>query len=137
MNNTTDTNNRLLIVDDERQFGEMIAKVAASAGFVTTVTDKVDEFLQLVEESRPSLLTIDLLMPGVDGIELLRDLAARECRSHILVISGSGDVILETAEMFGRDLGLQIVGAISKPIRANELRNLFDVLKTRMPVETA
>jgi DNA-binding response OmpR family regulator len=127
---TNSGGHRLLIIDDERPFGEMIARVARSAGFAATVTDRVDEFLQLVEESQPSLLTIDLLMPGVDGIELLRDLAARDCHAHILVISGSDGVMLETAEMFGRDLGLKIFGAISKPFRANELRQLFDALKT-------
>jgi DNA-binding response OmpR family regulator len=127
---------RLLIIDDERPFGDLVARVARSAGYLATVTDRVDEFLRLVDETQPSLLSIDLLMPGVDGIELLRDLAARGCRAHILVISGSDGVILETAEMFGRDLGLKIFGALSKPLRAAELRQVFDALKTPLQAAT-
>lgn len=130
MNDTTAvTRNRLLIVDDQRLFGELIANVAQMAGFATEVAVQVDEFLQKIDTFQPTLMTIDLLMPGADGIELLHTLAARNCQAQILVISGFDERMLKSAQVLGNELGLKISGTITKPIRAADLRRTFEALK--------
>ena len=121
--------NRLLIVDDQRLFGELISNVAQMAGFATEIAVQVDEFLNKVETFQPTVMTIDLLMPGADGIELLRTLAARNCQAQILVISGFDERMLRTAQVLGHELGLKMSGTITKPIRAADLRRTFEALK--------
>jgi DNA-binding response OmpR family regulator len=121
--------NRLLIVDDQRLVGELIGKIGEIAGFAVKVTTHVDEFLAELDVFNPSVVTIDLVMPEIDGIELLRELALRGCRAKILVASGLDARMLNSARVLGEELGLNITGVITKPIRAAELRGLFEGLK--------
>jgi DNA-binding response OmpR family regulator len=120
---------RLLVVDDQRLFAELIAKIAETVGFTATITLDVGEFLSQLEVFRPSVVTIDLLMPGVDGIELLRELATRRCTARVLLISGFDERMLNSALVLGRELGLDIAGTIAKPVRAGELRVRLEQLK--------
>jgi len=121
--------NRLLIVDDQRLVGDLIGKIGDIAGFTVKVTTHVDEFLTELDAFLPSVVTIDLVMPDIDGIELLRDLALRGCRAKVVVASGLDARMLNSARVLGQELGLNIAGAITKPIRAADLRNLFEGLK--------
>jgi DNA-binding response OmpR family regulator len=125
-----ETKDRLLVVDDQRLFGELIGKVAETAGFDVEITTSVDEFLKKIESFEPTVMTVDLLMPGADGIELLRMLASKNCKAKILVISGFDDRMLSSAQVLGRELGLTISGAIAKPIRSAELRKILEALKS-------
>jgi DNA-binding response OmpR family regulator len=130
MNNVTPASkDRLLVVDDQRLFGDLIGKVGETAGFAVEITTSVEDFLAKATSFDPTVMTIDLLMPGSDGIELLRTLAARNCRARILVISGFDDRMLNSAQVLGRELGLDISGTIAKPIRAGELRKTLELLK--------
>lgn len=120
---------RLLVVDDQRLFAELIAKIGEAVGFSATVTLDVPDFLKQLDLLHPSVVTIDLLMPGVDGIELLRELAVRRSTARILLISGFDERMLSSARVLGRELGLNIAGTVAKPVRAAELRALLESLK--------
>jgi EAL domain-containing protein (putative c-di-GMP-specific phosphodiesterase class I) len=76
-----------------------------------------------------TLILLDLLMPEMDGIQLLRLLGERKCKASIVLMSGVGKRILESAERLAQILGLSIVGHLQKPLRVDELR---EVLK-RLP----
>lgn len=125
------TADSLLIVDDQRDYGDFIAKVATSAGFAATVTERVDDFRRELAGRQPSVLAIDLMMPDVDGIALLQELGKARCKASILLTSGLDVRALSWAETVGRELGLHIVGLIPKPVRVAELRALLTGLKTR------
>jgi DNA-binding NarL/FixJ family response regulator len=60
-------------------------------------------------------------MPGTDGIELLRFLAAEGCKSRVLVMSGSDRQWLHTALRLAEALGLDIAGSIPKPLQIAEV----------------
>jgi DNA-binding response OmpR family regulator len=70
-----------------------------------TVTADVATFL---EEITPDvrLILLDLMMPATDGIEVLRLLSDRKCLVPIVLMSGVGNRILETAEQLAQSLGL-------------------------------
>ena len=120
---------RILIVDDQRQFGELVANIARTAGFEVAITERTDDFLAQLEPFQPTLLMIDLMMPEGDGIGLLRELAARKCAQPILLISRLDVRTLSWADTLGRQLGLHIAGTIAKPVRAAELRARLGDLK--------
>jgi DNA-binding response OmpR family regulator len=128
----TAVTDRLLIVDDQPQFGDIIAKVGRSVGFDVKVTERADEFRRQLDTFQPSVVTIDLVMPEMDGIALLRELAAHRCKASILVTSGLDVRTLSWAETLGRELGLKLVGVIPKPVRVAELRTLLEGLKGSM-----
>ena len=66
----------ILVVDDDPQTLLYVRRALADAGYEPIVTADPEEALPLVEESRPNLVLLDLMLPGADGIELMRDILA-------------------------------------------------------------
>src|SRR5687768_16804427 len=118
----------MLIVDDQAQYGDFIAKVARTIGFEAEAIERVDAFLLRLEMFQPTVVVIDLVMPEMDGVALLRALRDRNCTAAILVTSGLDVRTLSWAEGVGRELGLNIAGLIPKPVRAAELRSTLQGL---------
>ena len=71
------------------------------------------------------MICLDLAMPGSDGIEMLRYLAAQGCTARVLVISGYNSAMVQMAVRLGEALGLEMAGVLAKPIHLAELRNLL------------
>jgi EAL domain-containing protein (putative c-di-GMP-specific phosphodiesterase class I) len=73
---------------------------------------------------------VDLHLPDTDGLELLRLLAARDCKSPILLMSGVDERVLVTAYDLGVSYGLTMCGKLAKPVLADDLETkLAAVLK--------
>ena len=66
----------VLVVDDDPQTLRYVRKALSDAGFDPVVTADPEEALPLVEERRPGLVLLDMMLPGADGIELMRDILA-------------------------------------------------------------
>jgi len=117
---------RLLVLDDDDDVADTVALVARSHGFDVRTTASPDEFFGWVETWSPTHVAVDLLMPAMDGIEILRALASTHCSSRIIVMSGVGAKILESAARGARERGLHLSGVLPKPFRPQELRALLD-----------
>ena len=111
-----DPDNRLLMIDDEPAICTFVGVVAKRLGFDFRHTVNADEFRRLVNDFAPTALVLDLNMPHVDGIELLRFLANSQCRAPILVISGEDSRVLAAAERLGTSQGLKMADTLQKPI---------------------
>ena len=123
---------RLLVVDDEPAFGQIVKRVAQGCGFEVVVTENAGAFLKAARLWHPTVIMLDLKIPGADGIELLRLLAADKCDAHILVSSGADAKVLDTAIQLGRERGLNMRESLQKPIRAESLRERLAAFK-RVP----
>ncbi len=121
--------NRLLIVDDEVAIGSLIAAAALGCGYDAHATTDADSFKRQFLSFRPTLVALDLSMPGEDGIQLLRFLAENECNAGILIVSGFDQRVLQSAALLGQDRGLRMLGTIPKPFRLSSLRDLFNSLR--------
>ena len=117
---------RLLILDDERAVAQTVAFAAERHGFAVQMSESAEAFFGDVASFRPSHIIIDLLMPGMDGVEVLRNLAAGECNASIIMMSGMGSKVLESAQRVGIERGLRIIGVLPKPFKSAELRTLLD-----------
>jgi len=120
---------RLLIVDDEPAVARVIQRVAEGCGYEVILTTSADAFLDRLAEQEPTVVIVDLSLPGTDGVELLRHLAGSKCRADILIVSGFDERVLETAGRLGSALGLRIAGTVTKPVRVAELRGVLDGLR--------
>ncbi|MBF0094518.1 MAG: EAL domain-containing response regulator [Alphaproteobacteria bacterium] len=120
--------NTLLIVDDESTFAAFVVKVASAAGYRARAAASVSAFHADVETGWPSVLVLDLQMPGTDGIELLREIGERRCPSKVVLISGVDERVLDSAHRLGVEIGLAMAGAVRKPVRATELRQRLAAL---------
>jgi DNA-binding response OmpR family regulator len=113
--------NKLLVIDDQPDLCEFISEAAAGLGFQSRAVTEPDAFRRAVQEFQPTVVVLDLQMPGADGIELLRYLGERGSKAHVLVASGMDQRVLATAQQIGRSQGLQMLGALQKPILLADL----------------
>ena len=115
----------VLIIDDDVEIGELIARVARDAGFSPTVLADPVEFKRLFAEVRPSVVTIDILMPKIDGIELVAWVAERRLDVRILVVSGSDPLYGEIIDLMASSHGAQAVHFLPKPVDVEALGKLL------------
>jgi EAL domain-containing protein (putative c-di-GMP-specific phosphodiesterase class I) len=105
----------LLVLDDDVELGELIGELGERAGFTSTVTHDSMRFNEQLGKAAPDLIVLDLQMPDTDGVEVLRDLAAGGVQAAILLVSGMDRRTIASAESFGRQAGLNLVGTMQKP----------------------
>lgn len=117
---------RLLVVDDELGFREFVGKVAASAGYEVEVTSNAREFMRLYESFDPTLIVLDMILPEMDGFELMQWLIAQKCEARILVVTGYNPQYAEMAETIGTNAGKLDVQTLTKPIALTDLRAALD-----------
>jgi DNA-binding response OmpR family regulator len=127
--------NKLLVIDDQPDLCEFISEAARGMGFETLAVTDPEAFRQAVEDFQPTVVVLDLQMPGADGIELLRYLGERGSRAQVLVASGMDQRVLATAQQLGRSQGLSMLGALQKPILLNDLEaTLRQCMRNEVPL---
>lgn len=117
---------RLLLIDDEPALAAFVAKAADMCGFEPLIAEQDLQFRELFRVDRPQMVALDLGMPGMDGIELLRFLASEDFEEPVLIISGFDRRVLESAFRLGEALGLQMVGPLEKPARLEQLEEILN-----------
>lgn len=120
---------RLLLIDDEPALADFVAAAARHCGYAPGVTGNELQFRTEFEQARPDMVALDLGMPGMDGVELLRFLAEEQYDGPVLIISGFDRRVLESAFRLGEALGLNMAGPIEKPARLEALEELLTRLK--------
>ena len=115
------TRPRLLLIDDEPQLAAFVASAARMCGFDPITTDRDEDFRARLLADDPQMVALDLGMPGMDGVELLRFLADHDFKGPVLIISGFDRRVLESAFRLGEALGLKMVGPLEKPARLDAL----------------
>lgn len=127
--------NRVLIIDDDPRICRIIKRVANELGIESFATDDSALFESAYLEYAPNIILMDLQMPKLDGVELLRKLADQDSRAAIILVSGMDKSVLETTEDLGKSLGLNMAGVIVKPIDIDNLKKIlekqFDPIKKR------
>ncbi|HYU95377.1 MAG TPA: response regulator [Sphingomicrobium sp.] len=123
---------RLLLIDDEPALADFLANAARESGFEPVITSQDRQFRDEFLANRPNMVALDLGMPGMDGVELLRFLADQDYRSPVLIVSGFDRRVLESAFRLGEALGLTMTGPIEKPVRLEDLEALLAELKAHL-----
>ena len=82
----------VFIVDDEAPVRKALSRLLRAAGFVVAAFASPGEFLAQHDLHKPGCLVLDLMMPGIDGIELQRALARKGSVLPIIFITGHGDI---------------------------------------------
>ena len=106
---------RVLAVDDDPQALRYVRDALASAGYTPVVTGDPEEALRLVAEEKPDLVLLDLMLPGTDGIELMRDIL-RAGDVPVIFLSAYG-----RDELIARAFDMGAVDYVVKPFSPTEL----------------
>lgn len=110
---------RVLVVDDERQNLQMLQVVLRNEGYVVDIAASGDAALDKSRKSPPDLVLLDIMMPGMDGFETLKELKSLDGLSGVPVIFLSG---LEDLEAKLKGFSLGAVDYITKPFHIEEVR---------------
>ncbi|HEX6997564.1 MAG TPA: EAL domain-containing response regulator [Gammaproteobacteria bacterium] len=129
--------NRLLVMDDDPEVAKFFAQVGEDLGYAVTRLDEPERFMQTVETVQPTVILLDLQIPGKDGIALLRDLAHSRVRPKVLIASGLDNRMVTTATELGLSMGVDIAGAFCKPIALDELELQLARLLVQRKIITA
>ncbi len=121
------TTPRLTIIDDEVDLLDFISLVAEQSNFSV---DKYTDANLFMEQNKndSDVIILDLMMPNVDGIEIIRYLASTSSRAQLILMSGFDKSVLHSAQELAKEQKLNFAGCLSKPFRANELHKFLSEL---------
>lgn len=115
---------KVLLVDDEEQFVETLADRLEMRDLDATVAHDGEEALSAVKEQEPDVIVLDLKMPGIDGIEVLKRVRKAYPSVEVIILTGHGS---EKDEEAARRLGA--FDYVKKPVDLDTLvpriRNAF------------
>jgi DNA-binding response OmpR family regulator len=92
---------RLLLIDDEPALADFLASAATESGFAPIITERDEDFRRTFVDERPEMVALDLGMPGMDGVELIRFLSDQSYSGPVLIVSGFDRRVLEAAFRLG------------------------------------
>ncbi len=125
------TKTRILIVDDDNNIAELISLYLTKECYDTKIVNDGEEALTAFKEYEPNMILLDLMLPGIDGYQVCREIRTKS-NVPIIMLSAKG-------EIFDKVLGLEL-GAddyIMKPFDSKELvARVKAVLRRFQPIKT-
>ena len=122
---------KILIVDDDENIAELISLYLSKECFDTKIVYNGEDALAAFDTYQPNLILLDLMLPGIDGYQVCREIRARSS-TPIIMLSAKGEV-------FDKVLGLEL-GAddyIMKPFDSKEMvARVRAVLRRYQPIKT-
>ena len=118
---------KLLIVDDSSVMRRTIEKNLNNYNLeIIGTASSGEEALELVKEKEPDVVTLDITMPGMDGIECLENIMATRPQTKVMIITALSDKLtgLKALDIGGR-------GFVYKPVNSEDLKKAFDKLLKR------
>jgi two-component system response regulator ResD len=123
----------VLVVDDEPTIAEVVSRYLERAGYRTRVAHDGIEALELVAKQRPDLVVLDLMLPGVDGLEVMRRLREHDReRIALILLTAKGE---ESDRIIGLRLGAD--DYVVKPFSPAELVARVDAVLRRVDTSPA
>ena len=121
---------RLLIVEDEKQICDTVAKSLYGAGYEVDTCYDGEEALECILAENYDLIVLDLNLPGMDGMEILKELRQRNEETKVLILSARGQI---ADKVEGLDAGAN--DYMEKPFHLQELEARIRSLTRRKFVQ--
>ncbi|MEK9278907.1 MULTISPECIES: response regulator FixJ [unclassified Bradyrhizobium] len=115
------TKGMVYVIDDDEAMRDSLNFLLDSTGFGVTLFDSAQVFLDALPGLAFGCVVSDVRMPGIDGIELLKRMKARQCPFPILIMTGHGDVPLAVEAM-----KLGAVDFLEKPFEDDRLTTMIE-----------
>jgi EAL domain-containing protein (putative c-di-GMP-specific phosphodiesterase class I) len=115
---------RLLVLDDDPDMCAFVVSAATSVGYQATSSTDFDGFAASLTRDT-SVVVLDLVMPEVDGIQVLRYLSSQNYASDVILISGYDKKVLKVAGQLAEALGLKLRASVQKPVNLKSLKEIL------------
>ena len=118
-----------LVVDDEEFMLDFLCMAVEKSGVGNVISATSGaEALDQVEDRQQTfdIIVCDLQMPGMDGIEVIRQLANDGFSGGVILVSGVDKRVLKTAESLAEARGLKVIGSLCKPMPVHEIISLMN-----------
>jgi len=109
-------NSLVFAIDDDASVRKGLARLLRSAGYKSEILGSASDFLTCPPHSGPSCVIVDVRMPGLNGLELQKDLIQRRRKEQLVFITGHGDI-----PMCAQAMKAGAVDFLPKPFRADQL----------------
>lgn len=119
----------VLIVDDEDDIRQILAYNLIKEGFTVMTASRGDEALELIYKQKPDLILLDVMMPGMDGIEVCEAIKANPANNSIIIC-----FLTARSEDYSQIAGLDVGGDdyVTKPIKPKVLISRVHALLRRI-----
>src|SRR3954470_8750887 len=125
-------NIKILIVEDDPHILLGLEEVLKGDGFEVFVCRKGDQAIEAVTKQRPALVVLDVMLPGLSGYEICKQLRAKKVTTPILMLTAKGQ---EIDKVVGLDLGAD--DYVTKPFGVRELlARIHALLRRANPAAT-
>ena len=112
--------NRILVVDDEKFIRQLLADFLSLQGYAVQTAASGEQALEIVAAVEPQLVIMDIKMPGLNGLEVLRRIKATHEDVGVIMLSAFGDsATIQAARRQGADFYLQ------KPVNLDRLQDML------------
>lgn len=115
----------LMIVDDEPDFREIVEFAAKSLGFDVEGYGGACDLQNAMKTREPDGIFTDIVMPDMDGNELIWWLAEQHCAAPIVLMSGFGGDYIETTAAVASGKGLKMLGTLRKPVKFVDVEEML------------
>jgi CheY-like chemotaxis protein len=116
---------RILIVDDDPDFRELLDLMLRKEGIQTTIAENGEDFLNKIDDFQPDLVTLDVMMPGLTTEEILAKLIKKKCKPKIILLT----VVRYSKETLEKILNKgNIVAYIDKPFDLDDFIDTINKL---------
>ena len=122
---------RILIVEDDPHIRLGLEEVLRGDGFEVFACARGDQALEAVARHRPALIVLDVMLPGLSGYDICKQLRARSDRTPILMLTAKSQ---ELDKVVGLDIGAD--DYVTKPFGVRELLARIHALLRRAPTNT-
>ena len=119
-------NKRILIVDDEKNIRTTLSAYLISLGYEQEIAVNGQEALDKLKDSKYDLVLLDIKMPVMNGIQILKEMRKLEDKTNVIMITAYG-----TIENAVESMKLGAVDFISKPFTLENLKTMIDAVFSR------
>ena len=109
---------KLLIVDDQFGIRVLLNEVFEKDGYETMQASNGKQALKLVKDKEPDLILLDMKIPGMDGLEILREIKKMDVKSDVIMMTAYGEL-----EMINEAMRLGALTHFAKPFDIDEVRD--------------
>lgn len=121
---------KVLIIDDEKNIRMTLEKSLSGAGYEVETAVNGEDGLQKLKENEYPVILLDMKLPGIDGIEVLKKINALDYTVKVIMITGFGNV--ETAV---ETMKLGAVDYLRKPFKPEEIKEVVEDVFNRIQLE--